>query len=217
MNVTELVILIIKLLTITLIGYFLLYKIFPKFSKRSQIVSFFIGILALLLLSIFLDSLLASLICFVIITCTLFIIDNLFINNDLTQDNSKKKNIDNVNKKNQTNKKSIIDLTEQQINKIYIFFVDNDLLANSNLEFIDFKESFLKNPLRLKMDVPSLREFFNNLKVQKNVKFHNIKENFLIHFINSDTNDQYCYKQFGNHSKSTSKLSDEIKILFKKF
>lgn len=129
------------------------------------------------------------------------------------QSNQKKENVDVMNSSENTN----IKLSEEQLKKLYNFFVDNDLLAENNLELKDFKDLFLKKPIRLKADVPTLREFYNNLKIQKNVSFNKINDDFLIYFINSNDNNIYDYKQFGNHKNTISKLSDEIIELFNKF
>lgn len=139
-------------------------------------------------------------------------------NNNVTnihskQSSQKKEKVDVMNSSDNTNNK----LSEEQLKKLYNFFVDNDLLAENNLELIDFKDLFLKKPIRLKADVPTLREFYNNLKIQKNVTFNKINDDFLIYFINSNDNNIYNYKQFGNHKHTISKLSDEIIELFNKF
>ncbi|MGV0923970.1 hypothetical protein [Empedobacter tilapiae] len=124
----------------------------------------------------------------------------------------KKKNDDNT-----TNKKSLIILTDEQLRKIYNFFVDNNLLADYNLEFEDFKDSFLLKPLRLKAEVPTLRVFYNHLCIQNNINFKNIKTDFLTFFINSKNDEFYDYKQFTKDSKPISNLTDEILKLFEEF
>lgn len=139
--------------------------------------------------------------------------NNNVTNIHLKQSSQKKEKVDVMNSSDNTNNK----LSEEQLKKIYNFFVDNDLLAENNLELIDFKDLFLKKPIRLKADVPTLREFYNNLKIQKNVTFNKINDDFLIYFINSNDNNIYDYKQFGNHKHTISKLSDEIIELFNKF
>lgn len=116
-----------------------------------------------------------------------------------------------------SSKKTTNNLSEEQLRKIYNFFIDHNLLVDYNLEFENFKDIFLKEPIILKADVPTLREFYNNLKVQKNITFNNITDDFLIYFINSNDNNIYDYKQFGNHKNTISKFSDDIIELFKKF
>ncbi|MDM1043040.1 MULTISPECIES: hypothetical protein [Empedobacter] len=136
--------------------------------------------------------------------------------NILNTENNVKTNRNSKTSNNLKEKCKVI-FTDEQLKKIYNFFVDNDLLAENNLELKDFKDLFLKKPIRLKADVPTLREFYNNLKIQKNVSFNKINDDFLIYFINSNVNNIYDYKQFGNHKNTISKLSDEIIELFNKF
>ena len=100
-----------------------------------------------------------------------------------------------------------------KLNEIYAFFKLNELLTN-DMNFHEFKEAFLKTPIYLNMDVPSLREFFNYLKIQKGVYIKNIENDFLQFFINSKTNENYKYNQFISTSKPISKLSNQIKELF---
>lgn len=103
-----------------------------------------------------------------------------------------------------------------KLNEIYAFFKLNELLTN-DMNFHEFKEAFLKTPIYLNMDVPSLREFFNYLKIQKGVYIKNIENDFLQFFINSKTNENYKYNQFISTSKPISKLSNQIKELFNHF
>ncbi len=103
-----------------------------------------------------------------------------------------------------------------KLNEIYAFFKLNELLTN-DMNFQEFKEAFLKTPIYLNMDVPSLREFFNYLKIQKEVYIKNIENDFLQFFINSKTNENYKYNQFISTSKPISKLSIQIKNLFNHF
>ncbi|MGV0973027.1 hypothetical protein ACTS90_12135 [Empedobacter falsenii] len=103
-----------------------------------------------------------------------------------------------------------------KLNEIYAFFKLNELLTN-DMNFQEFKEAFLKTPIYLNMDVPSLREFFNYLKIQKGVYIKNIENDFLQFFINSKTNENYKYNQFISTSKPISKLSNQIKELFNHF
>jgi len=103
-----------------------------------------------------------------------------------------------------------------KLNEIYAFFKLNELLTN-DMNFQEFKEAFLKTPIYLNMDVPSLREFFNYLKIQKGVYIKNIENDFLQFFINSKTNENYKYNQFISTSKPISKLSNKIKELFNHF
>jgi|GEM_PF-1755335 len=103
-----------------------------------------------------------------------------------------------------------------KLNEIYAFFKLNELLTN-DMNFQEFKEAFLKTPIYLNMDVPSLREFFNYLKIQKEVYIKNIENDFLQFFINSKTNENYKYNQFISTSKPNSKLSIQIKNLFNLF
>ena len=100
-----------------------------------------------------------------------------------------------------------------KLSEIYAFFKLNELLTN-DMNFHEFKEAFLKTPIYLNMDVPSLREFFNYLKIQKGVYIKNIENDFLQFFINSKTNENYKYNQFISTSKPISKLSNQIKELF---
>lgn len=103
-----------------------------------------------------------------------------------------------------------------KLSEIYAFFKLNELLTN-DMNFHEFKEAFLKTPIYLNMDVPSLREFFNYLKIQKGVYIKNIENDFLQFFINSKTNENYKYNQFISTSKPISKLSNQIKELFNHF
>ena len=100
--------------------------------------------------------------------------------------------------------------------KFMLFFKLNELLTN-DMNLQEFKEAFLKTPIYLNMDVPSLREFFNYLKIQKGVYIKNIENDFLQFFINSKTNENYKYNQFISTSKPISKLSNQIKELFNHF
>lgn len=92
-----------------------------------------------------------------------------------------------------------------KLNEIYAFFKLNELLTN-DMNFHEFKEAFLKTPIYLNMDVPSLREFFNYLKIQKGVYIKNIENDFLQFFINSKTNENYKYNQFISTSKPIQNL-----------
>ena len=103
-----------------------------------------------------------------------------------------------------------------KLSEIYAFFKLNELLTN-DMNFHEFKEAFLKTPIYLNMDVPSLREFFNYLKIQKGVYIKNIENDFLQFFINSKTNENYKYNQFISTSRPNSKLSLQIKELFNHF
>ena len=145
-------------------------------------------------------------------------------NNHLEQNN----NVTNIHSKQSCQKKEKVDvmnssentnikLSEEQLRKVYFFFIDNELLADYDLEFINFKDLFLKEQIRLKADVPTLRQLYNNLKIQKNIKFNNITNDFLIYFINSNDDQIYDYKQFTKDPKPTSGLNEEIKKLFKDF
>ncbi|MGV0827424.1 hypothetical protein ACTS9C_00860 [Empedobacter brevis] len=129
------------------------------------------------------------------------------------QSSQKKEKVDVMNSSENTN----IKLSEEQLRKVYFFFIDNELLADYDLEFINFKDLFLKEQIRLKADVPTLRQLYNNLKIQKNIKFNNITNDFLIYFINSNDDQIYDYKQFTKDPKPTSGLNEEIKKLFKDF
>lgn len=138
---------------------------------------------------------------------------NNVTNIDLKQGNHKKQKENDASSSEKT--KNI--LSEEQLKKIYNFFIDNNLLVDSNLEFGNFKDIFLKEPIRLKADIPTLREFYNHLCIQNNIKFKNINTDFLTFFINSKNNEFYDYKQFTKDSKPISSLTDEILELFKKF
>ena len=146
--------------------------------------------------------------------------NHLEINNNLTnyhfkQHNNhvkeKKKNDDST-----TNKKTLINLTEQQINKIYNFFVDNDLLADVNMKFKEFEENFLNKPLRVNMEGTVLREFYDKLVIQENIFFKD-NDSYLSYFINSKNNSYYKKSTFNKQSNYKSKLTDEINELFSDF
>ena len=137
--------------------------------------------------------------------------NNYNANIDLKQDVNKKENDAN------SRKKTINSLSDEQLRKIYNFFIDNNLLVDENLKFENFKEIFLKEPIRLKADIPTLREFYNHLSVQNNIKFIYIKTDFLGYFINSKIDEFYDYKQFTKDSRPISILSDEILELFEEF
>ena len=139
--------------------------------------------------------------------------NNIVTNIHSKQSSQKKEKVDVMNSSENTN----IKLSEEQLRKVYFFFIDNELLADYDLEFINFKDLFLKEQIRLKADVPTLRQLYNNLKIQKNIKFNNITNDFLIYFINSNDDQIYDYKQFTKDPKPTSGLNEEIKKLFKDF
>jgi len=122
----------------------------------------------------------------------------------------------NINSLSNTNSVMNNQLDDIKMNKIYAFFKLNELLTN-DLNFQQFKEAFLKTPIYINMDVPSLREFFNFLKIQKGIYLKNIDKDFLQFFINSKTNQIYKYNQFISTSKPNSKLSIQIKKLFNHF
>lgn len=128
------------------------------------------------------------------------------------------KNLEHKNINSLSNTNSVMNNQQDDIkmNKIYAFFKLNELLTN-DLNFQQFKEAFLKTPIYINMDVPSLREFFNFLKIQKGIYIKNIDNDFLQFFINSKTNQNYKYNQFISTSKPNSKLSIQIKKLFNHF
>ncbi|MDM1550481.1 MULTISPECIES: hypothetical protein [Empedobacter] len=131
----------------------------------------------------------------------------------ITNKNLEHKNINSLSNTNSVMNNQLDDI---KMNKIYAFFKLNELLTN-DLNFQQFKEAFLKTPIYLNMDVPSLREFFNFLKIQKGIYIKNIDNDFLQFFINSKTNQNYKYNQFISTSKPNSKLSIQIKNLFNLF
>lgn len=131
----------------------------------------------------------------------------------ITNKNLEHKNINSLSNTNSVMNNQLDDI---KMNKIYAFFKLNELLTN-DLNFQQFKEAFLKTPIYINMDVPSLREFFNFLKIQKGIYIKNIDNDFLQFFINSKTNQNYKYNQFISTSKPNSKLSIQIKNLFNLF
>lgn len=131
----------------------------------------------------------------------------------ITNKNLEHKNINSLSNTNSVMNNQLDDI---KMNKIYAFFKLNELLTN-DLNFQQFKEAFLKTPIYINMDVPSLREFFNFLKIQKGIYIKNIDNDFLQFFINSKTNQNYKYNQFISTSKPNSKLSIQIKKLFNHF
>lgn len=122
----------------------------------------------------------------------------------------------NINSVSKTNCTLFNQLDDIKLNEIYAFFKLNELLTN-DMNLQEFKEAFLKTPIYLNMDVPSLREFFNYLKIQKGIYIKNIENDFLQFFINSKTNQNYKYNQFISTSRPNSKLSLQIKELFNHF
>lgn len=118
---------------------------------------------------------------------------------------------------NNLNEKCKVIFTDEQLKKIYNFFVDNDLLGDINMEFKEFKESFLIKPLVIKMTVPALREFYDHLEMNENITFNDITNDFLIFFIKSKNNKIYPYDQFTKGYKSNSRYYDKIVKLFEKF
>ncbi|MGV0937347.1 hypothetical protein [Empedobacter falsenii] len=114
-------------------------------------------------------------------------------------------------------KKTVNNLTSEQLNKIYNYFIDNDLLGDINMEFKEFKESFLIKPLVIKMTVPALREFYDHLEMNENITFNDITNDFLKFFIKSKNNKIYPYDQFTKGYKSNSRYYDKIVKLFEKF
>lgn len=129
------------------------------------------------------------------------------------------KNLDHINNQNslsQIKSEQRNQLDDLQLNNIYAFFKLNEFLTN-DLNFNQFKESFLKTPINLNMDIPSLREFFNHLKIQRGIYIKNINDDFLQYFINSKTKEYYKYNQFISEAKPNSKYSLEIKKLFNHF
>ncbi|MGV0967509.1 hypothetical protein [Empedobacter falsenii] len=137
--------------------------------------------------------------------------DNIIntVNNVKTNRNNKSSN--------NLKEKCKVNFTDEQLKKIYNFFVDNNLLANSNLEFIDFKNSFLIKPLIINMTVPALREFYDHLELIEKITFEDMTNDFLKYFIKSKNNKVYNYDQFTKGYKSNSRYYDKIVKLFEKF
>ena len=114
------------------------------------------------------------------------------------------------------NEKCKVIFTDEQLKKIYNFFVDNDLLADVNIEFKKFEESFLNKPLRVNMEGTVLREFYDKLVIQENIFFKD-NDSYLSYFINSKNNSYYKKSTFNKQSNYKSKLTDEINELFSDF
>ncbi|MFV0178381.1 hypothetical protein ACTS91_16780 [Empedobacter falsenii] len=117
---------------------------------------------------------------------------------------------------NNLNEKCKVIFTDEQLKKIYNFFVDNDLLADVNIEFKKFEESFLNKPLRVNMEATVLREFYDKLVIQENIFFKD-NDSYLSYFINSKDNSYYKKSTFNKQKNYKSKLTNEINELFSDF
>ncbi len=230
MNKLELILLIIKLLCLFTMGYILLYKIYPKFSNQSQIISFFIGLLGFILLSIFVDTSLATLISIGIITCTLFIIDSIFSKNKLnnTINSSKNNNYDNKLEFQLNNKNIKLSEIVEELEKENFFGLSstnlNALIAIQDFQNLENKINWIdKSPTNSKLNnLKTLIFLLQNLYNLKNIDSTIIyKELFLKYFnIDRDVSKHNFTETYSkvlqefnfNRNKRFDKISEILKL-----
>ncbi|WP_333661022.1 hypothetical protein [Chishuiella changwenlii] len=211
-------------------GYILLYKIYPKFSNQSQIISFFIGLLGFILLSIFVDTSLATLISIGIITCTLFIIDSIFSKNKLnnTINSSKNNNYDNKLEFQLNNKNIKLSEIVEELEKENFFGLSstnlNALIAIQDFQNLENKINWIdKSPTNSKLNnLKTLIFLLQNLYNLKNIDSTIIyKELFLKYFnIDRDVSKHNFTETYSkvlqefnfNRNKRFDKISEILKL-----
>lgn len=187
----EFIFIIVKLLCLTLSFYLTFYKIFPKFSIKTQRKSFFLGITTLTLLFYITNSFTSVLASFVVTICLLFVFENFNETIKVDQKKPKRINVEDIKSKPLSTILSNVKLTA-----LFQKFKQYEIISD-DITLEDFQSSFLQKTFKLKnLSLAELVILYNFFKIELNCE---LKQN------------QFCallsinYESFRN---SKNKISD---------